>query len=284
MWAEAEAFWKCIADNTKCKVFSAGINKGYDYPYRLVKPSTVRPSVRDRALELILDSGFNNDDVTNEEIIELAQQYNPDYIIPKDYPGRPEETVEMMKQFFDMYDGYNCHARPYVVVQPPYMETFLNHQEFYGQFSRFALGGMRDWGPKKQVAEIVLFNRALRTCPHTDPSSASVHAFGVGPSPTIIMMLRERPHLLDSLDVSTFEQVAKNNRFRDVIGEQVPIILPRGDNRRDLQGLHIKAMLFTVNYALGTKVDEADLYECFGFDIDQTVEEYAGPAAAVADD
>lgn len=279
MWASIQSKWELIADNTRCQVISAGINKGYSYPYRLLKESELRPSVRDRALELTVDSGYNNDDVSNEDVIEKAVDYNVDYIIPKDYPGRPDETVEMMKQFFDVYSPNQNHPKPYVVVQPPLADTFERHADFYSQFGRFALGGLRDLKPRQQANEIYGFWSAISAYDGIEESAVDIHGFGLGLSPELVLLIRTYPHVLDSIDVSTPERAISNNEIPDGLWDRIPIDLPRGDSRRDLQARYCEATLYMMNYLLGTEVRQNDLYERMGlFDSPQDLK------AEVADD
>jgi hypothetical protein len=261
MWASVETKWKLIADNTICRVFSAGVNKGYSYPYRLVSSQSLRPSVRERSLELIVDSGYHDGDVTNKQVIERATDYNVDYLIPRDRIGEPDETVEMMREFFETFESMECRAKPFVVIQPPYEQTLADHGEFYSQFGRFALGGLRNYGPVRQVEELVSFHTALDTLSGVSARSVSIHALGVGLSPEIVHVLRDRPYLVDSLDISTPEMAIKNNQLPDALWKQFPLELPSGTYRRDLQAQYAEATLYMMNYLLGTLVDEDDLYE-----------------------
>ena len=278
MWSTVETKWKLIADNTICRVFSAGVNKGYSYPYRLVSSQSLRPSVRERSLELIVDSGYHDPDVTNQDVIERAGSYNVDYLIPRDTIGDGDETVEMMKEFFDVFSAApECHAKPFAVIQPPYEQTLANHGEFYSQFGHFALGGLRNYGPVQQVEEIVSFYEGLKSLSGVSARSVSIHALGVGLSPEVVHVLRQNPFLLDSLDISTPELAIKNNRIPDSLWEQVGINLPRGTYRRDLQAQYAEATLYMMNYLLGTQVDEEDLY-------DRYISRRTAEVAAVGDD
>jgi len=217
MWASNKSKWQVIGDNTLCTIYSSGVNRGYSYPYRMVRWEEVTPTHRELALELIVDSGFNNDSTTHEEVLEEAKRVNADYLIPKDYPGKPDESVEMMKQFMDIYDAESDSPKPYMVIQPPLADTFERYSDFYSQFGRLAVGGLKNASPETQTDELYEFWNALQACPEVDETTVEIHGFGLGLSPEVVLFLRTYPHVLDSVDVSTPEQSIKYNQVPDAL-------------------------------------------------------------------
>jgi hypothetical protein len=113
----------------------------------------------------------------------------------------------------------------------------------------------------RQVEELVSFYNALEGIAGVSARSVSIHALGVGLSPEVVHVLRDRPYLLDSLDISTPEMAIKNNQIPDALWKQFPLELPSGTYRRDLQAQYAEATLYMMNYLLGTLVDEDDLIE-----------------------
>ena len=252
------------AYNTLCTVYSAGINRGYSYPYRMVPAHRVTSTHRGLTDTLMVDSVYNNDSITNEDVLEAARKVDADFVIPKDYPGRPHESVEMMEQFLDLYDPRTDHFKPYMVVQPPLAETFKEYEDFYSRFGRLAIGGLKDKSPETQTDEVYEFYEALRASSQIDVSSVDVHGFGLGLSPEMVHFIRTYPHALDSLDVSTPEISIKNNKLPDALWVQTPMALPGGDNRRDLQARYAEATLYLMNYLLSDVVNEEELHEMYG--------------------
>ncbi len=255
---EAQERMKLIADNTRCRVFSAKYNTRYLYPYALQHVGKAYPGVRDTCYEMILDSGIKNDDVTNREVIERALELNPDYIMPKDYAGDQERTRESMKDFFDLYRYVypECAATPFVIIQPPYADEYWEHRDFYSQFGHIALGGLQMFEPEDQIQRIKQFRREIGY-------NKYVHAFGIGTSLTVIKALREQPRLLDSLDCSTAEMViASGDIPTDIVDgkwKRTDFYIPSGTDSSTVRARFSAGVLYMLNYMLGTRVDDEKL-------------------------
>ncbi len=255
---EAEERMKLISDNTITRVFSAKYNTRYLYPYALQHVGKAYPGVRDTCYELILDSGINNEEVTNREVLERAMELNPDYIIPNDFYGDQERTRESMHEFFDLYRySYpGLSATPFVVLQPPYADEYWEHQEFYDQFGHIALGGLQMYNSKEQVKMI----RRLRS---EIGYNKYIHAFGVGTSLELIRALREEPRLLDSLDMSTAETAIAKGEFPTKVVDgkwkRTDFYIPSGIDSSTVRARLSASLLYMLNYMLGTRVDDEEL-------------------------
>lgn len=246
-----------IAHNTTARVFSCGYNDRYHYPYRLQNAKNARRSGRECCYELMLDSGFNNPELTNEDVIETAIDLNADYIMPKDVLGDAEATRESLEGFLDIYEERSdCHARVFVILQPPYLEHYRAHEEFYSQFTHFALGGLHDYPPAEQVTMLREFAQSDAVSDHT-----YIHALGIGTDLEIIRFLRQNPRVVDSIDVSTAETAIANGKIPDSMWDQTPFYLPRGVDRSSLQARFSCAILMMLNYVLGEKVDSDEFAE-----------------------
>lgn len=250
---ELEERMKIIADNTRARVFSAGYNPRYYYPYGLQNASNARQSGRDSRYEMIIDSACNDDDVTNEAVIERAAELNADYVVPKDYPGDPIRTAESLLSFVSLYEEHpECQARPFAVIQPPYVEQYRVYESLYERFSYLALGGLLQYEPAEQVRMIREFREEVGEYTY-------LHAFGVGTHLEMIRALRENPRLIDSLDTSTAETAIAKNSIRDKMWTETPFYIPEGVDSTTVRARFSSAMLYMLNYMLGTRVDDSDL-------------------------
>lgn len=257
MHRELKERMKLISDNTRARVFSASYNPRYSYPYRLQNAPNACQPVRDACYELMVDSGFNDDSVTNDTVLEKAEKFNADYVFPKDYPGEQHRTHVSLSDFLSKYQQSNCNAKMIVVLQPPYDRQYLNHEQFYSQFSHFALGGLHSLdSPEAQVSAIKKFREVAGT-------HCYVHALGVGTSLEMIRAIRENPRLVDSIDCSTAETTIKNNVIPDKSWKQTPFFIPEGIDSTSVRARFSAAILYMLNYMLGTRVDDENLEQAY---------------------
>lgn len=166
------------------------------YPYKLQKPSTITPRVRDTAESFIMDSGIG-DDVSNREVIELAIEHDADYVVAKDYLHDQDRTTESVREFINIFSEYVCDITPLIPLQPPFHK---HYQELEG-FDHYVLGGMagNDVDTQTQL-------RWIREFRNVAPD-VYAHGLGVG---GCLKFVREcaAADLLDSVDCSTPEQAA----------------------------------------------------------------------------
>jgi len=166
------------------------------YPYKLQKPSTVNQRVRDTAEVFIMDSGIG-DDVSNAEVLDLAHEYDAEFVIAKGYLHDQERTTESVRAFMDLYADHECEAWPLIPLQPPYDE----HYQQLSEFGWYVLGGMatEDVALSDKLEWIHDFRRV-------EPD-AYAHGLGVGGGIQFVKAVAGTG-LLDSVDCSTPEQAA----------------------------------------------------------------------------
>lgn len=200
------------------------------YPYKLQKPSTVRYAVRDTAESFIFDSGIGNDDLDNKEVLDMAEGYDADYVIAKDYLHEPRRTTESVAEFIDYYEKSRCTATPMCPVQPDYVQHYedLKNHSIKGTsitewFDHYVLGGMStdEVSTEDQIKWINKFDSVVE-------DSAYVHALGVGTSMKFIQSFAGTG-VLDSVDCSTpemagafgcvFDQRLRREEVRVMSGE-----------------------------------------------------------------
>jgi hypothetical protein len=181
-------------------------NLATDYPRKLQKPSTVNDAVRGTATSFIFDSGIG-DDVSNEEVLDMAHEYRADYVVAKDYLHDQDATTASVQEFIELYPEHECEAIPLVPLQPPFDEHYRDlpgHQ-------RYVLGGMAvDDVSRQDKLHWIRDFRAVAP-------DVYAHGLGVGGGIQFVRQVAGTG-LLDSIDCSTPEQAAM---FGSVLDEQL---------------------------------------------------------------
>lgn len=253
MFRELQERFNLIRQNNSARVFSAGINGRYWYPYRLMSAKEAGRSTANECLELIIDSAYTHDDVGNKDTIEAAIKANADYIIMADAPGSQRKTHNALSEFITLYKEHTeCSAKPFVVLQPPYAEHYTQFEDVYSKFSHFALGGLHQFDPWQQISAIREFRMVAG-------AQVYVHALGIGTDYEVVRALRDEPRLVDSLDVSTAEQAIKNNKIPDKKWKQTPFYVPEGVDSTSVRARFSESILSMLNYVLGPHVDDDEL-------------------------
>lgn len=172
------------------------------YPFKLQKPATLTESVRETAESFILDSGIGNDDMTNADVLDLAHEYDADYVIGKDYLWDQERTTEsIVHEFHPQYQAHPCDATPMIPLQPDHARHFDDlcraFRETYAEelpYDHFVLGGMSD----RDVSDddVVEYIRRFREI----APDAYVHALGIGGGRSVALpVARDGPTRLAGL-------------------------------------------------------------------------------------
>jgi len=199
------------------KVFVAS-NMETDYPWILQKPSTVNERVRSTAEEFIMDSGIG-DEQTNQEVLDLAHEYQADWVVAKDYLHDQDATTESVTEFMQAYQSHECDATPLIPLQPPHSE----HYEKLKGYTHYVLGGMAvdDVSTSQAIAYI-------RDAAKVMPDDAYIHALGVGGGIEFIKSIAGSGWI-DSVDCSTPEMAAMFGRVLDAQLRQKPVRIASGE-------------------------------------------------------
>lgn len=178
-----------------------------EYPRKLQKPSTINQRVRDSSDTFIMDSGIG-DEVSNQEVLDLALEYNADFVIAKDYLHDHEQTTESIYDFLTLYADHACESTPMIPLQPPFDE---HYRSLDVEADHYVLGGMAfdDVGPVQQLTWIRDFNSVV--------GDEYVHALGVGGGIEFVTKVAGEG-LVDSIDCSTPEQAAM---FGSILDERL---------------------------------------------------------------
>jgi len=253
----------------RCMIYSASYNPRYYYPFKLRAVGKGWEALDKSCFELMIDSNINDDTVTNEEVLDEAVETQATKIIPKDYPGQPERTLESLIEFKTLaeekYGGIAADVIP--VLQDPHAGHLKEHIDHYEQYSHIAIGGMK--GNAYPAEEKI---RRIKQVRDVVGDSTHIHGFGMGCSISLIKAIRQNPNLLDSLDMSTAEKMVMNGKVADwTLNQKRPKPpMPYGDDKSTVNGGFSKAVLVMLNYMLTGRVNESKLEEMFynelGFD------------------
>jgi len=193
-------------------------NMPYPYPYKLGKPENQTRKIRDSCTTWIQDSGIG-DDTTNAEVLDLAKEYDADFVVPCDELHDQEATTEAVHEFLELYDNSDVRATPMIPLQPPYDQ----HYRQLPDYPAYMLGGIAfDYSAREQVEAIHNFRTEAGYTPYA-------HALGVGGSMTVVNALANQPDLVQSVDCSTPEQAAINGCMIDAKLKQQNISILNGE-------------------------------------------------------
>jgi hypothetical protein len=199
------------------------------YPYKLQKPSTVSNRVRETAETFILDSGIG-DDVSNQEVLDLAVKHDAEYVIAKDYLHDIDETIDSTREFMHQYQSHECGAIPMCPLQPDYQDHWFRlPTEIKAWFDHFVLGGMAvdDVSTTDQLTWIEDFNEVA--------PEVYAHGLGVGGGMEFVEKVAGKGYL-DSIDCATPEMAGQfgcvlDERLRQ---QQVRVMNGEGASKRNI--------------------------------------------------
>jgi hypothetical protein len=208
----------------------------YEFPYKLVKPEHVTQSVVDSAETVIMDSGIGNDSVSNSDVLDLAEKYDTDMVVAKDYLHKQSKTTESVKEFLSEWENNTCRATPLIPLQPPHHE----HYEKLGGQYHYLLGGMAfDYETSAIIRAVEKFRDVAGSGPY-------VHLLGVGANPKLMDYLAANPGMVQSIDCSTPEQCAINSNIYDVNLQQRDYQIRTGEGSRAIRSGLAQHLAYTL--------------------------------------
>lgn len=212
----------------------SGISLRYNWPTKLIRvdmvPKSTHGKIRKSCDTLIVDSGIGNPDVTNRDVLDVADRVDADYVVPKDYLNLPDndlsnrdaqaKTTESVWEFVDLYEDHDFDGEYFVTLQPPHDR----HVDDLPDHTHYTIGGIKTAKPDEQIA-------AIRSTRNAVGPDAYIHALGMGASRRIIDTLREEPTLCDSVDTATPELAPARHKTpgKDMYQSTGSFVLPGGD-------------------------------------------------------
>jgi len=212
------------------KVFVAS-NMPTNYPRKLQKPSTVNQRVRETAETFIMDSGIG-DSVATTEILDLAHEYDADYVVAKDELHDFTQTTENITRFHEEYQTHPTDATPLIPVQcdPHNDQWHVDHLSDLPESSHYVLGGMAvdSVSTTQAIKSIQAFRNAVGPDPY-------VHGLGVGGGIEFVSAVAGT-NWLDSIDCATPEMAGQFGAVLDerLRQQQVRVMSGTGASKRNI--------------------------------------------------
>lgn len=248
-----QALRQILARNNQCQIWIGGSeNDRFDYPYRLVPVDRIGDRMRNASQQLMIDSSINDPTVDNKEVIKKAIEYDAQYVVPKDYWGDIERTQESLFNFHDLYQQSKCEATIIWPLQPPHDEHYNRYNDFFSKVSHFAVGGVKNTDPERQLEAVQTVRDAIGPYKH-------VHGLGMGCSKSIIDAIWDNHNLMDSMDTSTFERLPGFGKIASANWKQLDrndgFEMPNGDDIFSLNAIATEFMVYMANYQLTSLTD-----------------------------
>jgi len=169
------------------------------WPWRMNKAcsSAFRRAFVDACQHHILDSNFQDESVTNRNVLDQAYEYDSDGAVLADVYQDAEATIPALIDGIELYRQHPFNGLLVLPLQDPYSECYdavKPHTE--GLEVWWGIGGLKDEDATAKVREA----RALRE--HIG-GGEHIHGLGYGVTDTLARAVRRDPELLDSIDNST---------------------------------------------------------------------------------
>lgn len=241
-----------IISSSYVDIYVASNMSRMEYPFILQAPQYASKRNRDNALRYIMDSGIGKNSIGNKEVLDKAHELRATHIVPADVLHDQEATTEAVREFLDLYEDHPCTAKPLIPLQPPHDE---HYRELSG-YSHYMVGGVKNADAQDQI-------EAVKNLREVAGDGIYVHLLGAGCSKTITDAIRNNPRLIDSLDVSTPEQMGINSKVLDENMKQISFDIPCGKESSTLRAGVAKQAVMTLNYVLSPFYDGNDTQTTF---------------------
>jgi hypothetical protein len=183
----------------------------------------------------MIDSDITDEKITNDEIIEVASNSDPHFVVPKDYVNAPRETANSINEFLaKIRESPTFNATPVLPLQPDSTGSYDKcatgiDRSLTVKWPYVALGGL------VRVKNHEKFNRikaGVKVIHHRFGRECRIHLFGVYPSrahggvETALWKWLTKYRLITSLDSSTDEIKAVTGKVRNLDLETVNLGVP----------------------------------------------------------
>ena len=263
-----------IIEQCPIDIYCSSINPRWGYPYKLMSYYESRPSVRDSAENLIIDSGYRKyGDI--DEILEAVEKLDADWFIPPDVTPwfddydeiSPAERVEDLwehgwkatlagvdaEMLVPLHRPVDEHLEELKHFRP---ERSIGDQEEYNLLKEFGgvAVGLKGIPDSERIEVLGTINREI-------PVGTHVHGLSPGTEMEMMSFLRENPHMVDSIDVSTPESAAANNKIPDNEWYQHKVPFPTGTDISTLRAMRTLEIALRLNFMLSDLCDDSEFDE-----------------------
>ena len=254
-----------IVEQCPIDIYCSSAMPRWGYPYKLMSYWETRPAVAESCEELIIDSGYKKyGDM--DVILEEADRYDATWLIPPDITPHfyayhsipPEARAKELARHLRRYQRKHIDTGVLLPLHRPVDDCLaeLKNPEHTAKWSEYPDGeslldvfggvaiGLKGIEPDERIEVLGHVNRET-------PQGTRVHGLSPGTDLEMIAFLRENPHMVDSLDVSTPEHAARNNKIPDNEWHQHKVNFPRGTDVTTLRSIRALEIALQLNYMLG---------------------------------
>lgn len=251
-----------IIQNCPVDVVVASNTAMLEYPYRLGHVDESSSGISERSQRYIMDSKIGDGSKTNQDVLEAAERTDADWVVPCDVVGDVEKTVGKTVEMFLQWYEYDVDADIVVPLQSDDAYTRVDHFELVAdkldaigvdvRDCPVAIGGVMEKTPYEQIQTAMDVRRGIG-------DDVYIHLFGGGCSLPWVVTIREYPHLIDGLDMSSIvTEVVQAGRLVTPSFDRVEFTSPRGTNSTVLTTMLREHQLYMLNYLMGPDIREED--------------------------
>lgn len=205
-----------LIDASPIRLYTSGTGGARFYwPWRMNKAGSkeFRQAYVEAAGHHILDSNFNDESVTNVDVLDAAAEHGCDGAVLADVYQDGPATVDALLDGLELYDGHRFDGLVVLPLQEPYEKAYREVEPSTNSTDVWwALGGLKDAPAAVKIQAAIEFRQEVGPGPH-------VHGLGWGLTRELAAAVRRDNWLLDSVDSSTATQDALKHGF--VPGDEV---------------------------------------------------------------
>jgi len=198
-----EEYLRRLVDEAFIDIYLAG-NEGARiyWPWRLQPVHEATQSYRNSCEVFIVDSSFSKPNITNQDVLDKAEQLNAEYAVLADVYQDKDATVDALLDGLELYDDHAFGGGVIAPLQAPHDECY---KEIEGEVDYVAIGGLKDAGSRKQIS-------ATRSVREYAGKSLSIHGLGFtlssedGAPNEWVQEIHTNPGLIDSIDTTAYIQ------------------------------------------------------------------------------
>ena len=264
-----------LVEQCPIDVYCSSAMPRWGYPYKLMSYWETRPAVADSCEELIIDSGYRKyGDM--DVILEEAERYDATWLIPPDITPHfyaydsipPADRAKELARHLRRYQRKQPGAGVLLPLHRPVERCLeeLKNPEHTAKWSEYPDGeslldvfegvaiGLKGIDAGERIELLGAVNRET-------PQGTHVHGLSPGTDMEMIAFLRENPHMVDSLDVSTPEHASRNNKIPDNEWHQHKVNFPSGTDVTTLRSLRALEIAMMLNYMLSPLCNDSEFQE-----------------------
>lgn len=193
-----DKYFERLREAAPVELYASGIDGGRCWwPWRMNKAGAEADHRHRRVCETyVIDSNFNDETVTNRDVLDEAVEYDANVAVLADVYLDEEATIDALTEGLEVAEGHAFDGALLLPLQPDHVACYEALVDVAPSDVWWGIGGLKDAEPRAKLAAA----RDLRAAVGPD---AHIHGFGWGVTPELGAAVRSNPDLLDSIDNST---------------------------------------------------------------------------------